>query len=408
MTGSARLGLVLAFAGLGGTAGAIPALLPDLGTRLGSNMAMVVPLLFAGLCVGVLLSAPMLGRLRVSTVLIAGAALQAGSVLWLAQATTVDSVLVVAVCAGVGFGLAEAAGSVAAKRWTDGSVTRTLAMLTATVAAVAALGPIAVAFLPAGTWLVPVLVATIHLLAGGVLFRAAGRVSATERDLGDEVTAEPGSERWTPSAKRVAIVAGMALALYVGVEAMFSGWSALIPAAILDIPAPSAALGTSAFWLCMAGGRAVAALLLRRGVRADAMLVLCFLVATLAFAFATFLAPSPVVLLAAGLAVLAMAPVYSLVLGEALDRLSPRVASRATGALVACGAFGGAIIPLAIALAAAGQHPGGIVMFFAASAICATLGVGAVMVYRDQFLGKHVDTDTVVGAESGGQGDDVF
>ncbi|MEX1077964.1 MAG: MFS transporter [Homoserinimonas sp.] len=364
-----RLGLVAAFAGLGGTAATIPAMLPSLEARLDASVLPAVPLLFGGLLVGVLLSAPLLVRVRVRTVVIAGSALQAGALFWLAAATSLPEILVIAACAGAGFGLTEAAGSVAAKRWERGSATRSLAMLTAAVAVVAALSPIAVAFLPGGVWLVPVLVAVIHLLACGAIARVEESITVPGE------AAETDGPRWTPAARRVLVVAGVALALYVGVETVFSGWSALIPAAVLDIDPQSAALGTSGFWLCMAAGRVIAAAVLRMGVQPVVLLLACMAVAAAALLLTSLLAPSAVMLVGLGVAVLAMAPVYSLVLGEALDRLSPQAAARATGPLVACGALGGTMVPMV--LVAAGLEPDNVATFLVAAGICIIIGAGA-------------------------------
>lgn len=365
----ARIGLIAAFAGLGGTAATIPAMLPTLEARLDASVLSAVPLLFAGLLVGVLLSAPLLVRLQAGTVVIAGAALQAGALLWLAAAPTLAGVLIIAACAGVGFGFTEAAGSIAAKRWASASTSRSLATLTATVAVVAALSPIAVAFLPGGVWLVPVLVATIHLLACGALI-GSERVDSAART--ETPSAAPG---WAPSARRVLVVAGLALALYVGVETVFSGWSALIPASVLDIDPQVAALGTSGFWICMAAGRLIASALLRGALQPLVLLLGCMAVAAVALLMATLLAPSALMLIGLGVAVLAMAPVYSLVLGEALDRLSPRVAARATGPLVACGAVGGTMVPMA--LVAAGLEPDHVATFLVAATVCIVIGAGA-------------------------------
>jgi hypothetical protein len=369
----ARIGLVAAFAGLGGTAATIPAMLPSLESRLDASVLPAVPLLFAGLLLGVLLSSPLLSWLRVRTVVIAGSALQAGALLWLAVATTLPEILTIAACAGVGFGLTEASGSVAAKRWVSGTATRSLAMLTAAVAVVAAISPIAVAFLPGGVWLVPVLVAAIHLLACGALAAPEPTAAAVPGE-----GAGLSGRGWAASSRRVLIVAGVALALYVGVETVFSGWSALIPAAVLDIDPQSAALGTSGFWLCMAAGRLIASAVLRAGLQPAALLLSCMAVAAAALLATSVLAPLPLMLAGLGLAVLAMAPVYSLVLGEALDRLSPQAAARATGPLVACGALGGTVVPMA--LVAVGLEPDSVATFLVAAGICIIIGAGALAV----------------------------
>jgi fucose permease len=370
-----RLGLVAAFAGLGGTAATIPALLPSLEARLDASLLSAISLLFAGLLVGVLLSAPLLERLRARTVVIAGAALQAASLLWLAAANSVAAVLIVAACAGIGFGLAEAAGSVAAKRASTGSTTRTLAMLTATVAVVAAISPIAVALAPGGVWLVPMLVSALHLLACGALARADATGATAQASPADNIRDESSAPIWTPSARRVFGIAGAALVLYVGAETVFAGWSALIPAAVLGIDAQTAALGTSGFWVCMAAGRFLASFLLRAGVRPVPLLAACMAVAALMLVLTSFLGESGMVLVGLGVAVVAMAPVYSLVLGQALDHLSPRAAARATGPLVACGALGGTLIPAALVIA--GLQPDSVATFLVAAVICVIIGSGA-------------------------------
>ncbi len=376
MLSRARLGLFAAFAGLGGTAATVPALMPALEQRLGAEVLTAVPVLFAGLLLGVLASAPLLARMRAAIVVVIGAALQAVGLVALTVASSVPTVLAVVACTGIGFGLTEAAGSVTAKRTTRGSTTRLLAALMGAVAVAAAITPLGIAFTPGGTWLVPILVATLQLVACASLLRAqdpaAVRLTADGR-----LPSEPGESKHLDraSARRVFAVAGVALVLYVGVETVFSGWSAVIPARVLDIDPQTAALGTSAFWLCMATGRFLATTLLHRGMGATTLLIVCMVVAATALLLSVPVAGSPLILAGLGVAVVAMAPVYSIVLGEALDRLPPELAGRATGPLVACGALGGTLLPAALVLA--GLDPASPATAIAAAAVCLIIAAGA-------------------------------
>lgn len=371
-----RVGLYAAFAGMGGTAATIPALLPSLELRLGSVALSAVPALFTGLLLGVLLSAPLLVRLRARTVAALGAGIQAASLVALILVASGEAVIVVAAIAGVGFGLTEASGSVAAKRSVAGSATRTLAALTGTVAISAALSPLIVALIPGGTWLVPLLVATLQLTACLALLGID--------EPAPERPASPGplsaaSRQWQTGSVRVFALAAVALVLYVGIETVFSGWSAVIPAAVLELDAQTAALGTSVFWICMAAGRFLAAALMHSGRRPQVLLVAYTAIAASALLLSVVVS-SPFGLIGLAVAVAAMAPVYSLVLGEALDRLPSHLAARATGPLVAAGALGGTLVPAAVLVS--GLRPTSTGTFVLSAILCLVLCGGAAVVLR--------------------------
>lgn len=355
--------------------------MPALEQRLGTEVLTAIPLLFGGLLLGVLASAPLLARMPAATVVVIGAAVQAAGLVALTVASSVPMVLAVVAGTGIGFGLTEAAGSVSAKHTTRGSTTRLLAALMGAVAVAAALAPLGIAFAPGGLWLVPMLVATLQLLACVSLLRAP-EPTASSFATGDRVPVEQSEpiRHHRASARRVFAVAGTALALYVGVETVFSGWSAVIPASVLDIDPQTAAVGTSAFWLCMATGRFLATTLLHRGLRANTLLIVCMVVAASALLLTVPATGSPLVLAGIGVAVLAMAPAYSIVLGEALDRLPPELAGRATGPLVACGALGGTLLPGALVLG--GLDPAGPATAIAAAAVCLIIAAGALALAR--------------------------
>lgn len=163
----------------------------------------------------------------------------------------------------------------------------------------------------------------------------------------------------------------VALPLYVGVETVLSGWSAVIPERILAVDPGLAALGTSAFWTLMAIGRFGAAGLRRLSVSPIVILAGATSVAALLMAAAGMLVDSAPVgaLVALAAVVVLLAPSYGLILGLALDRLDPARSAAVTGALVACGAVGGTFVPTLILLI--GRDPASSTTFLVSAALCA-------------------------------------
>jgi len=365
---SARIGLFAAFASLGVTASFVPAVLPAAERAMSADLSAAVPVLFAGLLVGVLLSGPLLVRRPTRLTLILGSGLQALAIVVGAWAGSAPVFLAAAALAGLGFGLVEAAGSVAAKAASTGSATGMLSALMGTVAVCAALTPLVIAA-GAGTGMLPVLsilcvvpLTTVVLLLGSGAARPGSAPS----------TPLPPS---TPSRNLRALVPllpfALALPLYVGVETVLSGWSAVIPERALTLDPSAAALGTTAFWGLMAVGRFGAAALRRRDVRPLVILATGTLgAAALMAAAGLLIGSSPVWALAAlAASVVLLAPSYGLILGLALDRLDPARSAAATGALVACGAVGGTFVPTLILLI--GRDPVASVTFVVSAALCA-------------------------------------
>ncbi|WP_447948611.1 MFS transporter [Microbacterium maritypicum] len=359
----ARTGLFTAFAGLGVTAAFVPAILPSAERAIAADLSAAVPALFAGLLVGVLASSPLLMRRPPRTVLMLGSALQAAAIVAVALAGTPAVFITAAVVAGSGFGLVEASGSVAAKSVSTGSATGLLSALLGMVAVCAAVTPLLVA---AGSGTRPVLgfLALVPLLTIAML---TGSVSPDAR------TAAPA--RRDVRGLRVLLPFAVALPLYVGVETVLSGWSAVIPERILEVDPALAALGTSAFWALMAVGRLGAAALRRLSVSPIAILASATSAAAILMATAGLLVgPAPVgALLALGAVVVLLAPSYGLILGLALDRLDPARSAAVTGALVACGAVGGTFVPTLILLI--GRDPASSTTFIVSAGLCALVPV---------------------------------
>ena len=359
-----RTGLFAAFASLGVTAAFIPAVLPSAERMLSAELSAAVPALFAGLLVGVLLSGPLLVRRPARMTLILGSALQAGALVAAAWAGDPALFIAAAALAGLGFGLVEAAGSVAAKAAATGSATGLLSALMGTVAVCAALTPLAVA---AGAAALPVLsilavvpLGTIVLLAGGHEPSASASDAPARREVRALLPLLPFA---------------IALPLYVGVETVLSGWSAVIPARALTLDPAAAALGTSAFWALMAVGRFGAAGLRRRAVSPIAILAVGTIGAACLMTAAGLLvndAPAGA-LVALAASVVLLAPSYGLILGLALDRLDAARSAAVTGTLVACGAVGGTFVPSLVLLI--GRDPASSTTLIVSAALCAVVPV---------------------------------
>lgn len=362
-TRRARAGLFTAFAGLGVTAAFVPAVLPSTERAMATDLSAAVPALFGGLLIGVLSSGPLLMRRPPRTTLMLGSALQAVAIIAVAVADAPAMFIAAAAVAGFGFGLVEASGSVAAKSVAAGSATGLLSALLGTVAVCAAVTPLLVAV---GSGMRPLLgiLAIVPLLALAMLAGPAAPTSPAEtpahRDVRGLLTLLPFA---------------VALPLYVGVETVLSGWSAVIPERILAVDPGLAALGTSAFWTLMAVGRFSAAGLRRLSVSPIVILVSATGAAAVLMATAGILVESaPEVALGALAAVVVLlAPSYGLILGLALDRLDPARSAAVTGALVACGAVGGTFVPTVILLI--GRDPASSTTFLVSAGLCALIPV---------------------------------
>ncbi|WP_448808853.1 MFS transporter [Agromyces bauzanensis] len=366
---TARRALYAAFAGLGATAAAIPAVLPSIERAVEAPVVAAVPALFTGLLVGVLASSLLLRRLRALHVAAIGCLLQSAALGGAALAGTASLFIAFAALAGLGFGLTEAAATVAAKSVATTSTTASLTALTGTVAIAAALTPLLVAVTVGADrpGLILLMVAAMQLLAAAAMFAAA------------QGTAAPRPHERRIGLRRASAIAllplAIALPLYVGVETVFAGWSAVIPARLMHLDPAAAALGTSVFWGLMAVGRFISSAVLRRGVEPRRALLVALLAATALLGLAALVAPvAPMLgLVAIAVAVVALAPSYALVIGLALDRLDDAEAASATGVLVACGAVGGSFVPAAILLVA--HEPAGAGTFMATALLCLAIAV---------------------------------
>lgn len=370
-----KAGLFTAFAGMGGTASIIPAVIPLAAHSSNSPIPEylgAVPALFCGLMAGVLLASLLLRVITPAASLAAGSALQAAALLAVAAAPDGGTFTAAAAAAGLGFGLCEASGSILARVLAGDGTTGLLSALTGTVALVAALGPLLIAAGPTGGSPAPLLlsVSLLHLATAGLF--SVPRSSPSRPDASD---ASDGAGTTRPALFLLLAPISAALFLYVGIETIFAGWSAVIPAEVLALDAASAAAGTSIFWVLMAVGRYSTWFILKSRVTPAAVLIVTCTLAAACLAAAGFLrGPQPEAALGAtGVAVACLGPMYSLVLGIGLTRVKVQDAKKAVGLLVVSGAAGGACLP-AVVLAFT-PNPGNAGVFLTTAALAAVVVV---------------------------------
>lgn len=397
--GPCRVRLFGAFAGLGGTASLIPAAIPLSAQAAGEEVTAflgAVPALFFGLAAGVLLSAALLRRAASGILLGVGSLLQGVALLVAVMVPSGTIFTIAAAVAGIGFGLCEACGSVAARAAAGAGTPGLLSALTGIMAVVAAATPLLVA---AGAGYLPVVpvafaVALLHLLTASAFLlhpRSAGApapVGGGQHHRG----AAPHQGAAAPGTRLVLLTIAAALFLYVGAETVFAGWSAVIAAEALALSASTAALGTSVFWTLMAVGRFTAWLILKVTSRTTALLAAaCVLAAASLTAASTLRASDPGLALAmTGLAVTCLGPMYSLVLGSGMARLELRDAGRLVSLLVAAGAAGGAVVPAVLASFTNG--PSSPAVFLTAAALLACVALLAGMPGRVHTAQTALDT----------------
>jgi len=348
-----RLALFAAFVALGVTAAAIPASLPAAEHSLGSAVLEAVPVLFAGLLIGVLVSGPAMRVMRSELVLVLGCTLQSGGLVAFALSPTPGLLVVGCGLAGFGFGLSEVSATLCAKQQAHReSAAISLSALTGAVAIAAACTPIVIVV--ASAVLEPRLmligVAVIPLATGALIY---GKLHGQPRG-GNGERAHRNKQGTNFRAYVTLAPFLLALPVYVGIETVFAGWSAVLPAALLRIDPVLAGLGTSAFWMLMALGRYAAVVMTTRGAAIGNVAVWGSSVGAVSlFVAAALAAQAPELAIAAvAIAVIAIAPSYGIIAGLALDRLTDAAAPDVLGVFVACGAVGGAVIPAAILLLA--------------------------------------------------------
>lgn len=390
---SGRAPLFLVFATLGATASTIPASLPAVAQANENALAgyfAAVPAMFFGLLLGVLLTSLLGARLSPKGFVLWGNGLQLAGFCFLTLAGDSTLFVTCSLLIGFGFGFVEAGGSILARALAGDGTARLLSALTAVVAVVAAVVPLLFAFTELGShpgrgfWIV----AGMHLVAFiAVAVSIPGRPAAEKGDGAAQRTHRK-SARMLGAVLPIAV----ALALYVGVETLYAGWSAVLVHELFALHGQRAAIGTSIFWLLLAGGRYLAVFILGRGISVRRYLVVSAVLAAVNLLAAALIGEASLVILAVvlGCAVVCLGPCYSLVLGIGLADVPLTDARRLTGLLVACGAAGGSFLPAAVLLLT--STPIGPVMFVVTAFL--TVGFGVLAGFGSGLVRRREPQDT--------------
>jgi fucose permease len=355
-------GIAAAFVGLGMSGAIPPALLPVLGRELGApaqQMSLVLSALFAGLCVGVVLTAAIGEALAPARAVAAGAVVQGAGLVLLAAATVPLAALSGGFVLGVGFGATELSAFAVARR-TEVAPGPLLSHLTAALAVTSAVTPVVVGLLAStGYWRAALVgAAAVHAVtAVAVLLAVPGS------------TPRPAATAWR-SALRVRRAHVLVFG-YVGAEVLVGAWTARLAASALGLQPAAAAAATAAFWASLAVGRVAAGLLLRGRLTAERLLAPVLVSASAWFLLAAALSGVPRAL-AVVLGLMSAGPAYGLIVATT-DGAGDR---RVLGGLIATGALGGAVVSAlgAAAFAVAGLE--GVLLLAAASL------AGAVLAHR--------------------------
>ncbi|MFK4788476.1 MFS transporter [Microbacterium sp. ZW T5_56] len=357
---NARAAVYLAFAGLGITTATFPALIPARAAADGEQVLLAAPMLFFGLLIGVLVTTAVGARLRPTRIAGIGSAIQAVALIAILVSPGAIGFIAAALIGGLGFGVSEAAGNLIARAAAQSAGTAgLLARLTGVVAVVAATVPLLFAVAAVDVWRIVLVIALAagHAVTGALLWRSPLPVS------------RPASKGARLGQRTTLLVVAVTLALFVGVESVFAGWSAVFGERLAHLSPTAASIATTMYWGVVAVGRFGFAVLVHRGHPPRRTFILGMILATVLLGVAaTVRDTAPLVALGCiAIVVATLATGYAALVGIGLDTASDAQAPRVVGILVACGATGGTAIP-ALLLATTGDPTA-----MAALLICAAL-----------------------------------
>ncbi|MHB1234933.1 MAG: MFS transporter [Microbacteriaceae bacterium] len=338
------IALFCAFASLGAVGATIPASIPATASRLrvaADQLLPAVSLLFLGLLVGVLLAA--LSRTIASALLPAGLALETVGLALVAASGTATTFLVAAATAGVGFGIVEASATALSRTLAAEGTPKRLAALNGASAVAAAVAPALITVTPSRSLAITILVIALVPACGVAVAIGSSSLRLPRSRQPPAAWPAPRKEH-----RRELILVGTAIFLFVGAESVLSGWSSVLPQALLQMPPAYAAIGTAAFWVLMASGRFGCTMILGRGVSVRRYFIASGALAAGAVAVAGVMErTTSAVLLCA--VVLLIAPGYALLLGHALASVPAALAGRRASVMIIVGSAGGAISSFAVA-----------------------------------------------------------
>lgn len=335
--------LGLSFALLGAAASLLPAYIPQAAVNLGlpvTQLLNAVPVMFAGLFVGVALSPVAIRFLKPTAMARFGLVLLAGSLISIPLAQSSAGFIGVAFLLGLGFGILEVVATSEVKTL-QADTSQKLASLTAMFAIAALVSPLTL-LLFTSLFEIPLPFFLVGILSMALLPSYQSGVSKVN---------SPRLLAKKPAFRTLLLLA--AAISFVGAESVMSGWSATLVSELTYLNESAAALGSSAFWALLATGRIISARLSPALISNQAALPIWSALAGSALIGTWLFYPlmSPALVLAAfGVAALAAGPCYSLILGQALDASEQRDAVGITSTVVMLGAAGGFLLPALVML----------------------------------------------------------
>lgn len=330
--------LGLTFGVLGAAASLVPASIPQVAQTLGldqGSLLVAVPLMFAGLFLGVALT-PVLVRLVSPTQLArVGFTLLAVTLALLPLSTSAIAFSALALILGLGFGTLEVIATSEARKLKE-DTSQKLTNLNAVFALSALTAPLLllVSMLVVGTAIIFFVVAAVAL----------GLTAVYQSNL-EKLTGPKLAQKQHSSNVIFLMVAALA---FVGAESVMAGWSASAVNQLTELDANSAAIGSSAFWGLLALGRLVSGRLSPEVISNRAALIVWPTAAALALLGAAVMWPYLSgfgLLVAFSIAALAAGPCYALIIGQALDATDLEDSVTVTSTIVLVGAAGGFMLP---------------------------------------------------------------
>jgi fucose permease len=332
-----QLQLALLFALLGASASILPASIPAMALKFTvptSSLLSAVPVMFAGLFLGVALAPLISNKFQEGMLIRAFSTVLATGLLLMGNGQSIELFLIASLVLGVGFGVLEVLGTSASKSLQSETASR-LTKLQAIFAVSAFITPVlfalaATAFSSTtGFYLIFAFAITFALLC-----RGSDRVQAQKRVF--------------KKTNRIVFAFMLAAVFYVGAETVIAGWSSVLVSELGGLDAQLAAIGASSFWGLLALGRLISVALTPRVLspRLALPMWLALAGASLLTGWAFWAVVSPLGVLGAfGLATVAAGPCYALIIGLALDAKDSGNSVALTSTLVLAGSVGGFVLP---------------------------------------------------------------
>ena len=340
MASQRRLSWLVFFGLMGSTASAIPALIPHFASTFSIDnfyLLNAVPLLFAGLFLGILIN-PLLSTRFGFQQLARFAGILIGIGLFsIAFATDAQLFFLGSFLSGIGFGLAEVSITSQVKKEIS-DTTKMMTKLNAVFAISAMTTPLLV-------------IAELQLFSSYTLLTIIGFSTLTVgffvRGI-SKTTAPINKLKVGPEGILFLAVAG----LYVGAESVMAGWASTVLNQATAIETEFTPVASSVFWALIALGRIFSIWLTPKHLSENSALVFWPSAAGLSLIIGSvsFQSNPSAALIAFAISVFAAGPVYGQIIGAALKTAELENANTFTTIIIIAGAAGGFLIPALIQL----------------------------------------------------------